>query len=174
VRACLPLPSARHGIGYVFQEAALFPHLSMAGNIGYGLRGWPGAERTAWVLELIGLMGLDGFADRRPAELSGGQKQRVALARALAPRPRLVLLNDPFAALNRAAADLLRHNLRQILQTLGVPVILVTHDLQEAYACICGEGVSPKTGPHGRMSQRNRLPATILQIDSLGALSGCV
>jgi molybdate transport system ATP-binding protein len=215
------MPSARRGIGYVFQESALFPHLSVAGNIAFGLQGWPRAERRARVAELVQLMGLEEIAERRALEVSGGQKQRVALARALAPRPRLVLLDEPFASLDRAAADLLRHNLRQILQTLGVPAILVTHDPQEAlalgdrmllmaegriirdgapaverkegmlvlevgsvllfapdpggafreaYACIRGEGVSLEQGPHGHMSQRNRLAATILQIEPLGAL----
>jgi molybdate transport system ATP-binding protein len=238
-----PMPSARRGIGYVFQESALFPHLSVAGNIAFGLQGWPRAERRARVAELVQLMGLEEIAERRALEVSGGQKQRVALARALAPRPRLVLLDEPFASLDRAAAVLLRHNLRQILQTLGVPAILVTHDPQEAlalgdrmllmaegriirdgapaevlsasgdaaqagigevlrarvverkegmlvlevgsvllfapdpggafreaYACIRGEGVSLEQGPHGHMSQRNRLAATILQIEPLGAL----
>ena len=237
------LPAARRGIGYVFQESALFPHLSVAGNIGYGLHGWPRAERRARVAELIRIMGLDAFAERRPAEVSGGEKQRVALARALAARPRLVLLDERFASLDRAAAEQLRHSLRQILQTLGVPAILVTHDPQEAlalgdrmllmaegriirdgapaevlsstgaaaraeigevlrarvlgrvegllrlqvgttqlfapdpggefaeaYACIRAEGVSLERGPHGRMSQRNRLPATIRAIEPLGAL----
>jgi molybdate transport system ATP-binding protein len=236
------LPAARRGIGYVFQESALFPHLSVAGNIGYGLRGWPRAGRRARVAELIQLMGLDGLAGRKPAALSGGQKQRVALARALAPRPRLVLLDEPFAALDRAAALQLRHNLRKLLQTLGVPAILVTHDPQEAlalgdrmllmnegriirdgspaevlsatgaaqtqmgevhrarvldrvegllrldlggvqlfapdpggefreaYACIRGEGIALERGPHGLLSQRNRLAATVVGIEALGAL----
>ena len=80
-----PVPPARRGIGYVFQESALFPHLTVTGNIAYGLQGWPRAERRARVAELVQLMGLGEFAERRPVEVSGGQKQRVALARALAP-----------------------------------------------------------------------------------------
>jgi molybdate transport system ATP-binding protein len=128
----MPPPDRR--IGYMFQESALFPHLSVAGNIAYGLHGWPRAERKARVEELVRLMGLTDLARRRPGAVSGGQKQRVALARALAPRPRLVLLDEPFASLDQAAADQLRHSLRQILQTLAVPAILVTHDPQEALA----------------------------------------
>ncbi len=128
------MSSSARGIGFVFQDSLLFPHLSVSGNIAYGLRGWTGADRHQRVLDLIDLMGLQGIADRRPAELSGGQKQRVALARALAPRPRLVLLDEPFASLDRAAGDLLRHNLRQILQELKVPALLVTHNPVEALA----------------------------------------
>ena len=128
------VPPPDRGIGYMFQESALFPHLSVAGNIAYGLHAWPRAERKARVAELVRLMGLSDLARRRPGEVSGGQKQRVALARALAPRPRLVLLDEPFASLDQAAADQLRHHLRQILQALAVPAILVTHDPQEALA----------------------------------------
>jgi molybdate transport system ATP-binding protein len=128
------LPACRRGIGYVFQETALFPHLSVAGNIAYGLAGWTRSERRARVAELVRLVGLDGCAERHPQALSGGQKQRVALARALAPRPRLMLLDEPFASLDRAAAEQLRHSLRKILQALGVPAVLVTHDVQEALA----------------------------------------
>jgi molybdate transport system ATP-binding protein len=125
---------ARRGIGYVFQEPALFPHLTVAQNIAYGLRDWPRAERQARVGQLLGLMGLEGFAGRWPGSISGGEKQRVALARALAPRPSLVLLDEPFAALDRAAAEQLRHSLRHLLQTLEAPALLVTHDPQEALA----------------------------------------
>lgn len=128
------VPASRRGIGYVFQEAALFPHLDVSQNIGFGLRTWPRAERQARVQDMIRIMGLEELAHRRPSELSGGQKQRVALARALAPRPRLVLLDEPFASLDRTAAEHLRHNLRQILQALNVPAVLVTHDPVEALA----------------------------------------
>ena len=237
------LPTDRRGIGFMFQEPALFPHLSVEGNIAYGLHGWARAERRERVAELVRLMDLEGFSRRRPVQISGGQKQRVALARALAPWPRLVLLDEPFASLDQAAAGELRHNLRQILKTLAVPTILVTHDPQEAlalgdrmlfmkegrivldgapaevlsatgngtraqigevlrtrvagrtegllrlevgpaqlfapdpggvfreaYACVRGEGVSLEVGPHGLLSQRNRLAAKVVRIEPQGAL----
>jgi sulfate transport system ATP-binding protein len=84
------------------------------------------------VLELIDLMGLNCLALRKPSEISGGQRQRVALARALAPKPQLVLMDEPFVSLDQAAANQLRHHLRQMLQKMNVPAILVTHDHQEA------------------------------------------
>jgi len=119
-------------VGYVFQESALFPHLDVLGNIGFGLRGWSAQDRQARILELIELLGLEGLEHRRPVDLSGGEKQRVALARALAPRPRLLLLDEPFASLDRPAAEQLRHGLRHMLQAMGMPAILVTHDRDEA------------------------------------------
>jgi molybdate transport system ATP-binding protein len=128
------VPAECRGIGYVFQEPALFPHLTVAQNIAFGLRGWARAERQARVEELLALTGLEGFAGRWPGSISGGEKQRVALARALAPRPRLVLLDEPFAALDKVAAEQLRHSLRHLLQTLQAPALMVTHDPQEALA----------------------------------------
>jgi molybdate transport system ATP-binding protein len=238
------LPGHQRRIGYVFQESALFPHLGVAGNIAYGLQGWSRADRRQRVEELMEVMGLGALDARRVPDLSGGEQQRVALARALAPRPRLVLLDEPFASLDRLAAEQLRACLRQILHTLEVPAILVTHHPEEAlalgdrmlrmaggrivqegtpaevlsrsgveaegqmgavvrtrvlgkvegllhlaagavelfapdpgvpcaeaFACIRGEGVSLERGPHGVMTQRNRIPATITGLEAQGALT---
>jgi len=124
------LPPEKRRVGHVFQDAALFPHLSVASNIAYGLREKSG--RSERVHELIQRVGLQGLEDRRPGQLSGGQKQRVALARALAPRPRLLLLDEPFASLDRPAAEALRHEMRALLRIEGIPAVLVTHDRSDA------------------------------------------
>ncbi len=124
------VPAHHRRVGYVFQEGALFPHLSVATNVAFGLG--RNAERSSRVAELIRRVGLAGLEHRHPGELSGGQKQRVALARALAPKPRLVLLDEPFASLDRPAAEQLRHELRAMLRADGIPALLVTHDRGEA------------------------------------------
>ena len=118
-------------IGYVFQQYALFPHLNAAANIGYGLHEAPPADRSARVQELLEMVGLSPFAERHPHELSGGQQQRVALARALAPRPDLILLDEPFAAIDSFVRDRLREQLRAIHARTRVPMILVTHDVAD-------------------------------------------
>jgi iron(III) transport system ATP-binding protein len=120
----------RRRIGYVPQDGLLFPHLSVSENVGFGLP--RGQRRGARVGELLDLIGLDGLGHRRPHELSGGQQQRVAVARALAPEPRLVLLDEPFAALDASLRDSLRAEIRQLLETLGTTAVLVTHDQEEA------------------------------------------
>jgi len=129
-RGSRELPAHRRRVGYVFQEGALFPHLSVATNIAFGLG--RDTAQSGRVAELIRRVGLAGLEHRRPGELSGGQKQRVALARALAPKPRLVLLDEPFASLDRPAAEQLRHELRAMLKADGIPALLVTHDRAEA------------------------------------------
>jgi molybdate transport system ATP-binding protein len=126
-------PQAR-GVGLLFQEHALFPHLSVAGNLGYGLHRLSRAEREARVRELASRLGLTELLERRPGQLSGGQRQRVALARALAPQPRLLLLDEPLSALDTPTRDALRGELRQRLEQAGLPAIVVTHDRTEALA----------------------------------------
>ncbi|SFR29801.1 iron(III) transport system ATP-binding protein [Lentzea waywayandensis] len=123
------VPPERRGIGIVPQEGALFPHLSVAGNVGFGLRR---GERGARVEELLDLVGLSGFGARMPGELSGGQAQRVALARALAPRPGVVLLDEPFSALDAGLREELRADVRATLRSAGATALLVTHDQEEA------------------------------------------
>ena len=124
------LPTRNRRVGYLFQQFALFPHLDVLGNVAYGVDGDRG-EREARVEELLALVGLEGFQRRPVAGLSGGEQQRVALARALAPRPDLLLLDEPFSALDGRTRRRLRHELLRIQDATGIPMVLVTHDLPE-------------------------------------------
>lgn len=126
------VPAHLRRFGLVFQDALLFPHLDVAGNVGFGIRGATRADREARVGELLDLVGLDGYDRRAVATLSGGEAQRVALARALAPRPRLLLLDEPFGALDRDLRDRLATDVRDLLRALSTPAIHVTHDPDEA------------------------------------------
>ena len=120
-------------VGYVTQDYLLFPHLSVVDNIGFGLVGYSRLERTAVVAEALRRVGLVGLEQRKPAELSGGQQQRAALARALVIRPKVLLLDEPFSALDGPTRSYLRRDLQQIQRDLHLPVVFVTHDLAEAY-----------------------------------------
>jgi iron(III) transport system ATP-binding protein len=133
-RPGMTVPPERRGIGMAFQDAALFPHLTVAQNIGFGLRGATGGERIARVGALLDAIGLAGFGPRYPHELSGGQQQRVALARALAPRPRLLLLDEPFSNLDVDLREHLAAEVRSLIKSQGTTAILVTHDQHEAFA----------------------------------------
>ena len=128
------LPAHRRGFGLVFQDALLFPHLDVGANIAYGLRGrdLSREEVRQRVADLLATVGLAGFERRDVATLSGGEGQRVALARALAPEPRLLLLDEPFGALDRDLRDRLVGEVRQWLHQFGTPAIHVTHDREEA------------------------------------------
>jgi molybdate transport system ATP-binding protein len=129
------VPPQRRHVGLVSQEPALFPHLTVAANVGYGLSALPRPERDARVRAAAERVHLPAaLLSRRPSELSGGQRQRVALARALAPGPRLLLLDEPLSALDAPARDALRGELRRFLEASGVPALLVTHDRLEALA----------------------------------------
>ena len=123
------LPPERRRIGMVFQDYALFPHLDVAGNVGYGLGRRPDRDR---VERMLATVGLGGLGDRHPHELSGGQQQRVALARALIAEPRAVLLDEPFSNLDAGLREKVRAEVREILQAQGVTSVFVTHDQEEA------------------------------------------
>lgn len=138
----IPIPSHKRNIGMMFQDFALFPHLSVRQNVSFGLemKRLPKDKQDRKVAEMLRLVGLEGFDDRRVDELSGGEKQRVALARSLAPEPDLLLLDEPLGSLDRILRNRLTQEIRAILKSLGVTAIFVTHDQEEAF------GVSDKIG----------------------------
>jgi iron(III) transport system ATP-binding protein len=160
----------KRGVGLVFQDYALFPHLRVDDNVAFGLRHLGTAERRARVDEMLGLVGLHREAARYPHELSGGQQQRVALARALAPRPALLLMDEPFSSLDVELRARLGAEVRQILKASGTTAILVTHDQQEAFAIADRVGVMHE----GRLEQWDRpyelyhRPATRYVADFIG------
>ena len=130
------VPVHRRGFGLMFQDFALFPHKDVAANVVFGLRmqGVPAGQAKARVAEMLDLVGLTGYERRRVYDLSGGEQQRVALARSLAPRPRLLMLDEPLGSLDRALREGLLNELRAILKRVGVTTLYVTHDQQEAFA----------------------------------------
>ncbi len=128
------MPPQKRNVGLVFQDYALFPHLSAAGNIAFGLRHIVRSQRSERVRELLTLVELNGLDARYPSQLSGGQQQRLALARALARQPGLLLLDEPLAALDALTRDQIRDVLRRVLHQCGTPAIMVTHDRHDALA----------------------------------------
>jgi molybdate transport system ATP-binding protein len=161
-------------IGYMAQDYALFPHYTVAGNIAYGLGALPAAERHARVDEMIDLFQLSGLARARPGELSGGQQQRVALARAVAPRPELLLLDEPLSALDAPTRQTLRGELRALLRHLALPSIIVTHDWAEALTlgdriAVIVEGTVLQTGLPQEVFSRpiNAEVARVVGIDTV-------
>jgi len=146
-------PPHERDFGLVFQDHALFPHMDVASNVAFGLRvaGLPVEGREARVAEVLDLVGLDGFGERRVDTLSGGEAQRVALARSLAPGPRLLMLDEPLGSLDRALRDRLVADLGVLLRGLGQASIYVTHDHDEAFAladriAVMGEGRIQRIG----------------------------
>lgn len=130
-----PIPVHRRGFGLVFQDYALFPHLNVADNVAFGLKmsNLPRDEIELRVADSLEKVNLTGFGDRHVSDLSGGEQQRVALARVLAPRPRLLMFDEPLGALDRNLREKLMQELRGILHTTGVPAVYVTHDQEEAF-----------------------------------------
>ena len=133
-RAGFTLPPEKRGVGVVFQDYALFPHLTVAANVAFGLRERPSSASGKRVDEMLDLVGLRNAARSWPHELSGGQQQRVALARALAPQPKLMLLDEPFSNLDVDLRARLSIEVRAILKATNTTAILVTHDQHEAFA----------------------------------------
>jgi thiamine transport system ATP-binding protein len=130
------LPAHLRNVGMMFQDEQLFPHLDVAANIAFGPRmhRWPASEVTERVEELLGIVGLEGFAERQVDRLSGGEKKRVALARSLAPRPAVLLLDEPLTGLDRELHDRLIGELADVLRATATTAVLVTHDRDEAIA----------------------------------------
>jgi iron(III) transport system ATP-binding protein len=130
----------------IFQDFALFPHLSVADNIRFGLKSWPAREQQERVQELLAMTGMPAYGQAYPHQLSGGQQQRVALARAMAPRPGLLLMDEPFSSMDVDLREQLAREVRNILKQENITAILVTHDQHEAFAladeiCVLNEGI---------------------------------
>jgi len=168
------LPPRNRTVGFVPQDYALFPHLTVAGNVGYGLNELPASERGKQAAETLKWLGLADLANRRPDELSGGQQQRVALARAVVRRPKLLLLDEPLAALDTPTRLRLRSELRQLLRQLGIPTIVVTHDRIEALTLgddvvVLHEGRNVQHGPVPDVFSRpvNLAVAEIIAVETI-------
>ncbi|MGH8906432.1 MAG: ABC transporter ATP-binding protein [Egibacteraceae bacterium] len=128
------IPPERRRVGMVFQDYALFPHLSVARNVSYGLRELPRHQAAERVAEVLALVGMQGLEHRYTHQLSGGQQQRVALARALAPRPAVILMDEPFSNLDATLRAQVRTDVKRILREARATAVLVTHDQEEAFA----------------------------------------
>ena len=157
------MPPNRRAVNTVFQDYALFPHLNVRDNVAYGpmVRGAPKAERHASAEEMLALVKLDGFGDRRPGQLSGGQRQRVALARALVNRPRVLLLDEPLGALDLKLREAMQDELKALQQRLGVTFVFVTHDQGEALSmadqvAVFNEGRIAQVGSPAEIYERPR------------------
>lgn len=157
----ISLPLSERGIGYVFQDYALFPHMTVYGNVSYGISKEPRQTIKEKVSDLLSILRLEGLEDRYPSELSGGQRQRVAIARALIVSPSLFLLDEPFAALDHPVRSKLRVDLKRIRDKFSTPTIMVTHDLEEAFIlgdriAVMNEGKIEQVGTREEVFYRPR------------------
>ncbi|MBS7812475.1 ABC transporter ATP-binding protein [Roseococcus pinisoli] len=182
-------PEARK-VGFVFQDYALFPHLTVGDNVAFGLRHFPRAERGRLVAEALDRVGLAGRVETWPHQLSGGQQQRVALARALAPKPQVLLLDEAFASLDTRLREQVRDDTLKVLEQAGIPALIVTHDAEEAMfmadrIALIRQGQVAQLGTPeelylhpadpfvaGFLGEVNRLPAHVSQGFATGALGG--
>ncbi|MEM7564627.1 MAG: ABC transporter ATP-binding protein [Pseudomonadota bacterium] len=188
------MPPEKRNIGMVFQDFALFPHLRVEDNIRFGLKGMKGPEQQARISEMLAMVGMPAYAQAYPHQLSGGQQQRIAVARALAPRPEILLLDEPFSNMDVELREQLAREIRNILQQENTTAILVTHDQDEAFAmadqiCVINEGKILQQGsgyelyhqPANRfvadfVGQGVIVPATVVKTDvvktTLGLIDG--
>ncbi len=177
--AGIDVPSRRRRVGLVFQSYALFPHLTALENVLESLRDRPPEGRRAEARALLARVRLDGLDDRRPWQLSGGQQQRVAVARALARRPDVLLLDEPFSAVDRVTRHRLQRELAELRRDLPMPVLLVTHDLDEAARladriCVVHRGRSLQTGSVEDVMARPASPLVARLVDLRNVFSGRV
>ncbi len=140
------LAPEHRNVGMVFQDHALFPHLNIAENVGFGIHTWSKPKREKQVTEMLDLVGMRALRDAYPHEISGGQSQRVALARALAPQPSLLLMDEPFSNLDASLRESLGYEVRQLLKETGITAIMVTHDQHDAFALADKIGVIANGG----------------------------
>jgi multiple sugar transport system ATP-binding protein len=182
-RAAERLPPRDRDVAMVFQQGALYPHLSVRGNLGFGLkiRRTPRHEIGPRVEEAAAALGISALLDRRPGELSYGQQQRVALGRAIVRRPKLFLLDEPLSSLDAALRRQLRHEIRELHQRLGVPMIYVTHDAGEAMAlgqriAVLRDGRLQQAADPQTLYDRpgNRFVASLLGSPAMNFFDGCV
>ena len=173
------VPAERRRVGVLFQQLALFPHLDVAGNAGYGLHRLGKAARRERVAQLLELVGLSRYERRYPDQLSGGQAQRVALARALAPRPAVMLLDEPFSSLDVALRAEVRAEVLAILRSEGVTTVLVTHDQEEALSvadqvAVMLDGRIAQAGPPEEVYRRPASPAVATFLGEPNLVAGDV
>jgi molybdate transport system ATP-binding protein len=168
------VPPQQRPVGYVFQDYALFPHLDVESNIGYGLRRISAFDRRQTIEKIASVTHVQDLLRRKPAELSGGQQQRVALARALARKPKLLLMDEPFSALDPATRDSVRSEIVHVLKTLRIPTIVVTHDWVDALALgqemvVMHRGRVLQTGPPQEVLMRpqQREVASIVGVETV-------